>query len=138
MDSRILWISGERFLEVRNRLVPALAGAFPDRVQAQKVLVVALGIHRSSRGSAGARRQQLNRKRTDQMVGDLSLDVQYVGDGPLVGFGPQLRLFRCIHQLRDDPDAVSGAADTPIEQIVDAELLADLSRGRLRLLVPDG
>ena len=138
MDSRIPWIPGERLLEVDNRLVPALAGAFADRVQAKKVLVVALGIHRSSGGSAGARRQQLNRQRTDQMVGDLSLDVQDVRDGPLVGFRPQLRLFRRIHQLRDDPDAVSGAADAPIEQIVDAELLADLSRGRLRLLVSDG
>jgi hypothetical protein len=62
------------------------------------------------------------------MVGNFPLDMQDVDDGPFVGFGPQPRLFRSIHQLRDDPDPLAGPADASLEQIVDAELPPDLRR----------
>ena len=57
---------------------------------------------------------------------------QWDVDRPLEGGGD----FRLI--MRDDPDALPRAAHASLEQIPDPELLSDLSRRRLRLLVAHG
>ena len=137
MDARIVGFGRQRLFEVLDRPAAAVAGALADFVQSQEVLVVALEIDRPLRQRPPCR-QQLDRERTRQMVGDFSLDVQDVGDGPLVCVRPQLRLFRGPHQLRRDPDSLPGPPHASLEQVVHAEVLADLGGRVLPMFVSDG
>ena len=51
----------------------------------------------------------MGRQGSDDLVGDVVLDLEYVGQRSIVSFGPDMRAVVGTDELRDHPDRVSGA-----------------------------
>ena len=69
-------------------------------------------------------RHDVRHHRGRHHVGDLALDREDVLQGPVEGVAPALRA-ALVHQLRRDPQAVPLLANAALQQIADAEQLAD-------------
>ena len=75
-------------------------------------------------------------KRRGDLLGDLALDVEYVGQLAVVGLGPQVVVRSGIDELADDSDLVSRTANAAFEDRGDVQLPADLLKRPVAVLVP--
>ena len=86
--------------------------------------------------AGGSLRNQLQGQRLGNACGDIGLHLEAIGEVPLVGFGPEMRLAGGLDQARGDPYAIALAADAALEQVVRAQRLPDLARA-LRAVLED-
>src|SRR6185503_17927148 len=78
-------------------------------------------------------------ERARDLLGDLSLHLEEIGEPRVVPLGPETALVAHTDQARDHPGAWSAAgcvpADAPREHVVHAQLAADLAERPVRLPV---
>jgi len=72
------------------------------------------------------RHEHLRRDHADDVVRDLVLKDEQVGQVAVVFFRPEVPAARGIDELRSDAHAVGGAADAAFEHVANAELASDL------------
>ena len=70
------------------------------------------------------------------LFGDFPLNVQDVGKGALIAFGPKMSLFGCPDQLCRDAHAVTATTHAALEQIANAQLPTNLGDVLLCAFVP--
>src|SRR5215472_18497918 len=66
----------------------------------------------------------------DDRRGDLVLHREHIGEVAIVAFRPQLAAADDVIELRADAHALAAPAHAALDQIADAELLADLPHRR--------
>jgi len=71
-------------------------------------------------------RQQLDLQLLHDRVRDLVLDCEDVGEVAIEAVGPDVPAVLAVDQLAGDPDPPAGLADAALEDVPDAEFLADL------------
>jgi hypothetical protein len=78
--------------------------------------------------------QQLEPQGRNDLLGDLILDRENVGEVAIVALGPEMVAGRSVDQLGGDPNAVAGLAHAAFQHVADAEFardLADIDRAAL-------
>ena len=65
-------------------------------------------------------------------LGDFALNGKDIGQVPIVGLGPDMRVVAGIDQLRDHPDTITRALHATFHDVRDPELLTDLAQVALR------
>src|SRR5215472_6905092 len=74
----------------------------------------------------------------DDRIGDLVLHREHIGEVAIVAFRPQLAAAGDVIELGADAHAVAALAHAALEEVADAELLADLRHWRGLALVREG
>ena len=76
----------------------------------------------------GSLRHQLQGQRLGNPCGDIGLHLEAIGEVPLVGFGPEMRLAGGLDQARGDPYPIALSTDAALEQVIRTQRLANLAR----------
>ena len=127
-------IERDGLLKEGDRLGEPLVGRLVPVVPALQVGLVRIDVRRASRPSLGRRRQQFDRERMDDFRGDVQLHLEAVGEVPLVGFRPQLRLAAGFDELHRDPRPVALAPHVAFDHEVGTQRLPDVADARRRAL----
>src|SRR5262249_38404262 len=78
-------------------------------------------------------------QRLRDSFGDLALDAKDVSQLPIIGFGPEMGIGLCIHQLHIDPHLISYFLHASLKNGRDTELLRDVPEiGRSALILLRG
>ena len=67
-------------------------------------------------------------KRIGDALRDFTLDREDIGQGPIVGFGPEVAVRLRVDQLHIDAHPIAGFLDAAFEDMRDAELFCDFGR----------
>src|SRR5512140_324954 len=105
------------------------------KAPAPQVIVVSLDVARRDLGQGALLlRAERDPQGADDVAGDLLLDGEDVAELPVIGFGPEVEAAGGLDELDRDPEPVLGLPDAALENVVDAEGVADLAETGGRIL----